>query len=88
MLPIIGPSETTEGLFHAAGFCGHGFQLAPAVGLVLSDLIADGRTAIPVEIYAIGRFAAVLQSKGGRHDYDFDDSTLAQRPPHEEAGRA
>ena len=34
MLPIIGPSETTPGLFHAFGFCGHGFQLGPGVGAV------------------------------------------------------
>ncbi|MEI8634788.1 FAD-binding oxidoreductase [Vibrio sp. PP-XX7] len=28
-LPIIGPSHTTDGLYYAFGFCGHGFQLGP-----------------------------------------------------------
>jgi sarcosine oxidase subunit beta len=79
MLPVISPSGTIEGLFHAAGFCGNGFQLAPAVGLVLSELIADGHTPTPIEIYSIGRFGA-LQGAGARHDYDFDNSMIAQRP--------
>ena len=35
MLPVIGKSETTPGLFHAFGFCGHGFQLGPGAGAVL-----------------------------------------------------
>ncbi len=33
MLPVISPSPAVSGLFHAFGFCGHGFQLAPGVGL-------------------------------------------------------
>jgi sarcosine oxidase subunit beta len=77
MLPVISPSGTIEGLFHAAGFCGNGFQLAPAVGLVLSELIADGHTPTPIEIYSIGRFGA-LQGAGARHSYDFDNSMIAQ----------
>ena len=34
-IPVIGPSRTTPGLFHAFGFSGHGFQLGPAMGAVL-----------------------------------------------------
>ncbi|MCJ8140994.1 NAD(P)/FAD-dependent oxidoreductase [Falsirhodobacter halotolerans] len=56
-LPVMGPSATTPGLFHAFGFCGHGFQLGPGVGQVMSDLIATGRTDEPLEPFAIGRFA-------------------------------
>ena len=47
---------TTEGLFHAFGFCGHGFQLGPAVGAVMAELIALGRTDTPVEAFTIARF--------------------------------
>ncbi len=54
--PVIGPSETHPGLFHAFGFCGHGFQLGPAVGAVLSELIVDGRSETPIEGLSIGRF--------------------------------
>jgi glycine/D-amino acid oxidase-like deaminating enzyme len=33
-----------DGVFVAAGFSGHGFKLAPAVGLSLAELVCDGRT--------------------------------------------
>ena len=54
--PIVGPSETHPGLFHAFGFCGHGFQLGPAVGAVLSELIVDGRSDTLIDGLSIGRF--------------------------------
>ncbi|HWU00282.1 MAG TPA: FAD-binding oxidoreductase [Terriglobales bacterium] len=54
--PIVGPSETHPGLFHAFGFCGHGFQLGPAVGAVLSELIIDGKSETPLDGLSIGRF--------------------------------
>ena len=54
--PIIGSSETHPGLFHAFGFCGHGFQLGPAVGAVLSELIIDGKSETPINGLTIGRF--------------------------------
>ncbi|WP_297773843.1 FAD-binding oxidoreductase [uncultured Roseovarius sp.] len=57
-LPVIGPSGTTPGLFHAFGFCGHGFQLGPGVGDAMAELIATGHCATPLEDFAITRFAA------------------------------
>jgi sarcosine oxidase subunit beta len=45
MLPIVGPSPNAPGVFHAFGFSGHGFQLVPAVGAAIADLIVQGRTA-------------------------------------------
>lgn len=56
-LPVMGASATTPGLFHAFGFCGRGFQLGPGVGQVMSDLIATGRTDVPLAPFAITRFA-------------------------------
>jgi sarcosine oxidase, subunit beta len=56
--PIIGPSATTPRLLHAFGFCGGGFLLAPGVGELLADLVADGATSTPIEPFAIGRFAS------------------------------
>jgi sarcosine oxidase subunit beta len=56
-LPVLGPSRTTPGLIHAFGFCGEGFQLGPGVGEVLSELVMDGRSAVPLEAFDIGRFA-------------------------------
>ena len=57
-IPVMGESGTTPGLFHAFGFCGHGFQLGPGVGAVMAELIATGRTVTPIEPFTIRRFAA------------------------------
>jgi sarcosine oxidase, subunit beta len=57
-IPVIGPSRTTPGLVHAFGFSGHGFQLGPAMGAVLSELILDGATPTPIAAFDIGRFAS------------------------------
>jgi sarcosine oxidase subunit beta len=54
--PILGPSETHPGLFHAFGFFGQGFQLCPAVCAVLSELIIDGKSETPIDGLSIGRF--------------------------------
>jgi sarcosine oxidase subunit beta len=55
-IPVIGKSRTTSGLFHAFGFSGHGFQLGPVMGVVLSELILDGTTPTPIEAFDIARF--------------------------------
>jgi sarcosine oxidase subunit beta len=56
-IPVIGPSRTTPGLWHAFGFSGHGFQLGPAVGAVLDELVREGATATPIAPFDIARFA-------------------------------
>ena len=56
MSPVIGASATTPGLFHAFGFCGHGFQLGPGVGAVMADLVVKGATDIPIDAFNISRF--------------------------------
>jgi sarcosine oxidase subunit beta len=71
MIPVIGPSETTPGLFHAFGFCGHGFQIGPGVGLCLSEMIVDGATPTPLEPFAIARFrATAVVSEKFRKEFD------------------
>jgi sarcosine oxidase, subunit beta len=42
--PAVGEVPGTGRVFVAAGFSGHGFKLAPAVGLSLAELVCDGRT--------------------------------------------
>jgi sarcosine oxidase subunit beta len=74
MLPVIGLSRAVPGLYHAFGFCGHGFQLAPGVGLVMSELIVDGRTATPLEVFAIERFKDRAQTGAESHAGEFDAS--------------
>ena len=56
LLPVIGASPNAPGLFHVFGFSGHGFQLGPAVGEVLSELIIDGRTPTDIKAFALARF--------------------------------
>jgi sarcosine oxidase subunit beta len=43
-LPVIGASPNASGCYHAFGFSGHGFQLVPVVGAILTDLIVRGAT--------------------------------------------
>lgn len=55
-IPVIGPSSTSEGVFHAFGFSAHGFQLGPIVGAVLAELIATKATNLPIAPFRIDRF--------------------------------
>jgi sarcosine oxidase, subunit beta len=55
-IPVIGPSSTEEGVFHAFGFSGHGFQLGPISGAIIAELVTTGRTNLPIEPFRITRF--------------------------------
>lgn len=56
-LPVIGASAVAPGLFHSFGYSGHGFQLFPAVGAALAELIANGATNMPIAPFAPARLA-------------------------------
>jgi sarcosine oxidase, subunit beta len=68
-IPVFGPSGTSEGVFHQFGFSAHGFQLGPGAGSVMSELVATGRTNMPIEALGIGRFA---DGAATRSDEDFE----------------
>ena len=55
-IPVIGPSGTELGVFHAFGFSAHGFQLGPIVGRIMADLITSNGTALPISPFRIQRF--------------------------------
>jgi sarcosine oxidase subunit beta len=57
--PIIGALPGAEGHFCAIGFSGHGFQQAPTVGRILSELILDGKTDFDLEPFRHDRFDKV-----------------------------
>jgi sarcosine oxidase, subunit beta len=59
-IPVIGPSSTSPGIFHAFGFSAHGFQLGPAVGRVMAELVTTGHSNVPLDGLGIERFG-----KGG-----------------------
>ena len=57
--PVISKTSL-DGLIVAAGFSGHGFKIAPAVGRLVADLAIDGRSAdprIPETDFRLSRFA-------------------------------
>lgn len=55
-LAILGRVPEVEGLILANGFSGHGFMHAPGVGVLLAELIVDGKTSIDISPLSIERF--------------------------------
>jgi sarcosine oxidase, subunit beta len=64
-IPVIGFSSTTPQLVHAFGFSGHGFQLGPVIGLIIAELITEGRPTSPLGPFAIERFAHSTETESG-----------------------
>jgi sarcosine oxidase subunit beta len=54
---VVGESARHAGLFHAFGFCGHGFQLGPAAGWVVAELVAGERPSADISGLSPGRLA-------------------------------
>lgn len=62
--PILGELPV-PGLFCAAGFSGHGFKIAPAIGTIVTELILSGRsTTYDIAAFSPGRFARATSSHG------------------------
>ncbi|HMK81798.1 MAG TPA: FAD-binding oxidoreductase [Xanthobacteraceae bacterium] len=55
-IPVLGPSASSEGIYHQFGFCGHGFQLGPGVGALMAELVATGATNLPIAPFRVDRF--------------------------------
>lgn len=57
--PVIGEAPGVAGFYLANGFSGHGFQHAPIVGLLLAEMITNGRaTTVDVSSLGLDRFAS------------------------------
>ena len=56
-LPIICPLAGIEGLYLCAGFSGHGFALAPAIGRLMAGLMLDGTASHAIDELALDRFS-------------------------------
>ena len=50
-IPVIGESRSFPGLFHSFGYSGHGFQLSPAAGAAVAELMARGATNLPIAAF-------------------------------------
>ena len=56
--PVIDRVDGVDGLYVCTGFSGHGFKLSPAVGLLVSELVLDGKaTTIDITALRMSRFA-------------------------------
>jgi len=55
-LPVLGPSARHLGLYHQFGFSLHGFQLGPAAGAVMTEVIVNGGTQTAIGNLGIERF--------------------------------
>ena len=56
--PVIDQVNDVDGLYVCTGFSGHGFKLSPAVGLLVSELVLDGKaSAIDIAPLRMSRFA-------------------------------
>ena len=56
--PVLGQIPAIPGLYVCAGFSGMGFKISPAIGLVMSELVLDGKArSVNIESFRPGRFA-------------------------------
>ena len=54
--PLLGPVPEHDGLWIAAGFSGHGFMVAPAIGRILAEALLTGRNDPALDLFALDRF--------------------------------
>lgn len=55
-LPVMCAVEGIEGYYIATGFSGHGFGMGPATGLLMSELILDGKARVDLRPFRLERF--------------------------------
>ena len=57
--PILDKAGQIDGLYVAVGFSGHGFKLAPMIGVTMAELIVNGRAdSIDISQLGMDRFAS------------------------------
>ncbi|REJ70355.1 MAG: FAD-binding oxidoreductase [Planctomycetota bacterium] len=54
--PFCGAMSDVAGLFHCAGFSGHGIVQSPTIGVIMADLILNGSTKYDIEAIEADRF--------------------------------
>lgn len=57
-VPVVGESTIVPGLFHMCGFSAHGFQLAPYMGRLLSQVVCGQKPDMPLDDLRPDRFSA------------------------------
>ena len=62
-LPVISASRRASNLVYSFGYCGSGFQLGPGCGRLVSELVLEGKASLPLDAFAIDRFARTSVSE-------------------------
>lgn len=69
--PLLGETPGIRGLYVCAGFSGMGFKISPAIGLVMSELVLDGKArSVDVRAFRPSRFAENAPIKA---EYEYVD---------------
>ena len=69
--PILGEIPGIDGLYVCAGFSGMGFKISPAIGLVMSELLLDGRgMTVDISAFRPERFA---EGQPIQAEYEYKD---------------
>ena len=56
--PVVDKVEGIDGLYICTGYSGHGFKLAPAIGIVMAELVLDGEAkSVDITSLRMSRFA-------------------------------
>ncbi len=73
--PLIGQAPGVAGLYVVCGFSGMGFKISPAVGLVVSELLLDGRgRTVDISAFDPERFA---KGKPIKAEWEYGDEEPA-----------
>jgi len=55
----LGPARQAPGFYVAYGFSGHGFMHAPAIGILMAEVVLDGRaSSMDIDALSLDRFGA------------------------------
>ncbi|HUK26004.1 MAG TPA: FAD-binding oxidoreductase [Terriglobales bacterium] len=69
--PLLGEVPSVKGLHICAGFSGMGFKISPAIGLVMSELLLDGRAkTVDITAFLPSRFA---EGKAIKAEFEYAD---------------
>jgi sarcosine oxidase, subunit beta len=69
--PLLGEIPGIRGLYVCAGFSGMGFKISPAIGIVMSELLLDGRgKSVDITSFRPSRFA---EGKPIRAEFEYQD---------------
>lgn len=62
-MPILGEVDGLDGYLLATGFSGHGFALAPYVGMLMAQLVSTGKAEISLDQLNLRRFAGLSEER-------------------------